>query len=146
MRKTIIVFSLALCAFSTVCVGQTNRDARVDYVLKNLGVNRDTQKKLQPLLYEYLAERKEAGAEYASLKSKLKANISSETITNDQATTLLTKKWAAEVKETAVKRKYTEMFQTVLSAKKTYKCFDLLNDSKSKVQGKQKGKQEDDDD
>ncbi len=144
MRRIVIILAVAVLAPS--CLGQTNRDARVSYVLQNLGVNRETQKKLRPLLQDYLSEKKEASSEYTALKGKLKAGISAETLTNEQATSLLTKKWAAEAKETAVKRKYTEKFQTVLSAKKTYKCFDLLNDSKSKVQGKQKTKGADDDD
>ncbi len=146
MRKLFITLTLALCAFSTACLGQTNRDARVDYVLKNLGVKREVQMKLKPLLYAYLEEKKKANEDYDALKTKLKANIKSETITNEQASSLLTKKWTAETKETAVKKKYTEKFETIISAKKTYKCFNLLNDSKSKVQGKAKQKDYDEED
>ncbi|MCD8302752.1 MAG: hypothetical protein LUC44_07015 [Prevotellaceae bacterium] len=144
MRKIIIILALALCPFATVCLAQSNRDARVNYVLKNLGINSDTQKKLRPLLEAYLKEKKAASDDYNALKSKLKSNISSQTLTNDQATKLLSLKWAAESKETAVKKKYTTEFCTVLSAKKTYKCFDLLNDKKSKVQGKQKDADDED--
>ncbi len=146
MRKIFIALLLMLCPFASLCHAQTNRDARVAYVLKNLGINADTQKKLKPLLQAYLADKKTAGAEYAAQKDKMKSAIKNGTLTNDQATKLLTLKWNAEAKETAVKRKYTEQFQTVLSAKKTYKCFTLLNDSKDKVMGKTKGKTNDDDD
>ncbi len=146
MRKIIIALLLMLCPFASLCQAQANRDARVAYVLKNLGINADTQKKLKPLLQAYLADKKTAGAEYSAQKDKMKSAIKNGTLTNDQATKLLTLKWNAEAKETAVKRKYTEQFQTVLSAKKTYKCFTLLNDSKDKVMGKTKGKANDDDD
>ncbi len=146
MRKTILALLLLLCPFATLCHAQTSRDARVAYVLKNLGINADTQKKLKPLLQGYLADKKAAGADYSAQKDKLKSSIKNGTLTNDQATKLLSLKWDAEAKETAVKRKYTERFQTVLSAKKTYRCFTLLNDSKDKVQGKSKGKAKDDDD
>ncbi len=142
MRKTLIILTLALMlpAHSWVCMGQSSRDARVAYVLKNLGVNAATQKKLKPLLVAYLEERKATGKDYDALKAKLHTSIKSETLTNEQASRLLALKWASESKETAVKKKYTEKFETVLSAKKTYKCFDLLNDKKSKVQGGKKGK------
>ncbi|MCD7722037.1 MAG: hypothetical protein LUI09_07390 [Prevotellaceae bacterium] len=146
MRRLIIILSLLLCPLCSACYAQSNRDARVAYVLKNLGINSATQKKLQPLLTSYLSEKKAASDEYNALKAKLKANIKSETLTNDQASRLLSLRWAAEAKETAVKKKYTEKFETVLSAKKTYKCFSLLNDKKSKVQGKSKSKDDDDDD
>ncbi len=142
-----------MCLTAMVCMGQTskgksstpNRDARVQYVNKNIGISRDKQKELTPLLYAYLKEKKEAGAEYDALKDKLKKSIDMGSITNDQADKLLSLKWAAEKKETAVKIKYTEKFKTVLSSKQTYKCFDLLNDKKSKIQGK-KSKDDSDDD
>ncbi len=146
MRRTLIALLLLLSPFATLCHAQTSRDARMAYVLKNLGINADTQKKLKPLLQSYLADKKAASAEYSSQKDKLKSSIKNGTLTNDQASKLLTLKWDAEAKETAVKRKYTERFQTVLSAKKTYRCFTLLNDSKDKVQGKKKASAKDDDD
>ncbi len=149
-RALLLVLALSLCAplalRSFSVHAQSNRDARIAYVLKNLGVNSDTQKKLRPLLEGYLAEKKASGEAYSALKSKLKSNISSGTLSNEQAKKLLDAKWASESRETAVKKKYTEKFMTVLSAKKTYLCFDLLNDKKSKVQGKKKDKESDDDD
>ena len=48
---------------------------------------------------------------------------------------MLTLKWEAAEKELVVKKEYEQKFKTVLSPKKTYLCFDLLNDKKSKVQG-----------
>lgn len=112
-----------------------NADMRVTYVLKNLGVNRDTQNKLRPMLVSYLADKKTANKAYENMKDKLKPSIEAGTITEKQAQELLTRKWAAAEKELAVKRTYETKFKTVLSAKKTYLCFDLLNDKKSKVRG-----------
>ncbi len=138
MKRIILILVLFACPFVTGCMGQTNREARVAYVLKNLGVNKDTQQKLKPLLFSYLEEKKKANSQYDGLKDKLRAKIDAETITNQEAEQLLTAKWDAESREFAVKKKYTPKFKTVLSAKKTYKCFDLLNDKKSKVRGTSK--------
>ena len=59
------------------------------------------------------------------------------------AQTLLNLKWQAAEKELAVKKDYEKKFMTVLSAKKTYLCFDLLNDKKSKVRGEKDADDED---
>ncbi|MBP5380157.1 MAG: hypothetical protein J6Y39_00285 [Bacteroidaceae bacterium] len=120
-------------------------DMRVPYVLQNLGVKRDIQAKLKPLLVSYLADKKAASKEYDDMKSRLKPSIEAGTITEKQANALLNAKWLADEKELAVKRLYETKFKTVLSAKKTYLCFDLLNDKKSKMMGKDNAKDDLDD-
>jgi hypothetical protein len=50
----------------------------------------------------------------------------------------------ASFKELTVKKAYETKFKTVLSAKKTFLCFDLLNDKKSKVWGREKDEDMDD--
>ncbi|MBP5515124.1 MAG: hypothetical protein J6Y04_10205 [Bacteroidaceae bacterium] len=112
-----------------------NADLRVAYVLKKIGVNKEIQAKLRPLLQSYLADKKVANKEYDDLKEKLQANISNGSLTEKQAQTLLTLKWSSDEKELAVKKTYEKKFRTVLSAKKTYLCFTLLNDKKSKIKG-----------
>ena len=122
---------------STVLAGKKS-DMRVKYVLENLGIKRDVQNQLKPLLISYLADKKAANKEYDTLKDKLKPSIEAGTITDKQAQKLLDLKWQATEKELAVKRDYETKFKTVLSAKKTYLCFDLLNDKKSKITGQDK--------
>lgn len=130
----ILCLALALGHTDNAWAGK-NADMRVAYVLKNLGIKRDVQQKLQPLLVSYMADKKTANKPYDTLKDKLKPSIEAGTITEKQAQELLTRKWDAAEKELAVKRQYETKFRTVLSAKKTYLCFDLLNDKKSKVRG-----------
>lgn len=143
-KKLIFLFVMCLTA-SMANIGSAqagkNADMRVAYVLKNLGIKRDVQQKLRPILVSYLADKKLANKPYDDMKDKLKPSIEAGTITDKQAQELLTKKWDAAEKELAVKRQYETKFKTVLSAKKTYLCFDLLNDKKSKVRG---GKEEED--
>ena len=128
-----------LVAFGNIATAHAGRkaDMKVNYVLQNLGVKRDVQAKLKPLLVSYLADKKVANKEYDDLKDKLKPSIEAGTLTDKQAQQLLTLKWKADEKELAVKRQYEEKFKTVLSAKKTYTCFSLLNDKKSKMEGKE---------
>lgn len=140
MRKliawTALCLTLAMGNVGTAWAGK-NADMRVAYVLKNMGISRDVQNKLRPLLVSYLADKKVANKPYDSLKDKLKPSIEAGTITEKQAQELLTRKWEAAEKELVVKRQYETKFKTVLSAKKTYLCFDLLNDKKSKVRGEE---------
>lgn len=133
-----LIFLLA--AFGNIGTAKAGRksDMKVNYVLQNLGVKRDVQARLKPLLVSYLADKKVANKEYDDLKDKLKPSIDAGTITEKQAQQLLDLKWKADEKELAVKRQYEEKFKTVLSVKKTYACFGLLNDSKSKMQEKSK--------
>ena len=126
--------AMAFGASQTAVAGK-NADMRVAYVLGNLGVKRDVQARLKPLLASYLADKKAANKAYDDLKEKLKPSIEAGTITEKQAQELLARKWAAAERELAVKRQYEAKFQTVLTARKTYLCFDLLNDKKSKVRG-----------
>ena len=138
--KKVIVSSILSILFLLCCgidaqAGQ-KADMRVPYVLQNIGVKRDVQAKLKPLLVSYLADKKAASKEYENMKDKLKPSIEAGTITEKQANALLRAKWLADEKELAVKRQYEEKFKSVLSAKKTYLCFDLLNDKKSKMLGK----------
>jgi len=104
-------------------------------VLKNTGLKRDVPAKLRPLLVSYLADKKKANKQYDDLKEKLKPSINAGTVTDKQAQQLLDLKWQADEKELAVKREYEKKFKTVLSVKKTYLVFSLLNDSKSKMMG-----------
>ena len=128
---------------STMALAGKNADMRVAYVLKNLGIKRDLQVKLKPILDSYMADKKAANKTYDNMKDKLKPSIEAGTITDKQAQALLDAKWVAAEKELAVKKEYEKKFKTVLSAKKTYLCFDLLNDKKSKVRGEKSADNDD---
>lgn len=136
----LLAFGIALSNIGTAQAGRKS-EMRVKYVLENIGVKRDVQAQLKPLLVSYLADKKAANKAYDDMKDKLKASIDNGTLTEKQAQQLLTLKWQADEKELAVKRQYETKFKTVLSAKKTYACFSLLNDSKSKMLGKEKNEE-----
>lgn len=147
-KRTLFICLLAmLITFtgSTTVTAGKKAEMRVAYVLKNIGVKSDIQAKLKPLLVSYLAEKKAANKEYDSMKERLSPSINNGTLTEKQAQALLTAKWTAAEKELKVKRDYETKFKTVLSAKKTYLCFDLLNDKKSKIEGKKSSKDDQDD-
>lgn len=142
---TMWLLAIVMClSFATEAMAGKKADMKVNYVLQNIGVKRDVQEKLKPLLVSYLADKKVANKEYDSMKDKLKPSIKNGTITDKQADRLLQLKWQADEKELAVKRQYETKLKTVLPSKKVYLCFDLLNDSKSKMLGESKGKDDDD--
>ena len=134
LLSALLIVALLFGAPTLMQAGK-NADIRVAYVLKNMGINKETQTKLRPLLQSYLAEKKVANKPYDDLKEKLKSSINNGTLTEKQAQTLLSLKWTSDEKELAVKKAYEKKFRTVLSAKKTYLCFTLLNDKKSKIRG-----------
>lgn len=141
--KRLITLCLIALGMTLGNIGQANAAGKKDgmkinYVLKNIGVNREVQAKLKPLLASYLADKRNANKEYDSMKAKLKPSINSGTITEKQAQRLLDLKWQAAEKELAVKRQYETKFKTVLNTKKTFLCFDLINDKKSKMLGEDK--------
>lgn len=143
--KRILSIALMLIALSmsnVVLAGQ-KQDMRVAYVLRNLGVKRDVQAKLKPLLEAYLRDKKDANKEYDNLKAKYKVAIKNGTLTDSQAESLIGLKWTAANKELGVKKAYTNKFRAVLPYKKVWYCFDLLNDKNSKVLGRQTDDDED---
>ena len=142
IRTLTVAICLMLTGIGTAQAGK-KAEMRVNYVLQNIGIKRDLQAKLRPLLVSYLADKKTANKEYDALKTKLKSSINNGTLTEKQAQALLNAKWTADEKELAVKRQYETKFMTVLSAKKTYLCFDLLNDKKSKIANKDASEQDD---
>lgn len=140
----LLTATFILTGFNTASAGQKS-DMRVPYVLQNIGVKRDVQAKLKPLLVSYLADKKTANKQYDDMKKKLKTSIDNGTLTEKQAQTLLNLKWQADEKELVVKKDYEKKFKTVLPTKKVFLCFDLLNDSKSKMLGKNKENDDQDD-
>ena len=140
----LLTATFILTGFNTASAGQKS-DMRVPYVLQNIGVKRDVQAKLKPLLVSYMADKKTANKQYDDMKKKLKTSIDNGTLTEKQAQTLLNLKWQAAEKELAVKKDYEKKFKTVLPTKKVFLCFDLLNDSKSKMLGKNKENDDQDD-
>ena len=140
----LLTATFILTGFNTASAGQKS-DMRVPYVLQNIGVKRDVQAKLKPLLVSYMADKKTANKQYDDMKKKLKTSIDNGRLTEKQAQTLLNLKWQAAEKELVVKKDYEKKFKTVLPTKKVFLCFDLLNDSKSKMIGKNKENDDQDD-
>ena len=134
---------MLIVSVSTVSVAQTSKsEARCIYVIKNLGLNKAQAAKFQPVFLAYWKELKEAKSTYDNLKEKLKPAIKGHRISEAQATNLISARWDSDAKELAVKKKYTPIFRSVLSARLTYEAFSLANDSKSKMAGKQKNDDE----
>lgn len=113
----------------------TKQQKRVAYTIKNLKLDAAAQKSLQPILMSYLTELKAAQKPYEDMKDKYKNDIDKGTLTDKVANALLEAKWKSAKEETAVKEKYEKQFRTVLSAKKVWYCFSLLNDKMSKIDG-----------
>lgn len=142
--SVIMVLVLSLCCATSTTAAPTKQQKRVAYTLKNLKVDAATSKVLQPLLMAYLTELKAAQKPYEDLKDKYKTDIEKGILTDKVATTLLTAKWAAAKAELSVKQKYQAKFMEHISAKKTWYCFDLLNDKMSKIEGNKGSKGSDD--
>ncbi len=138
MKKVLIALFVGFLCFGTSAMAQSNRAARVQYVLKNLDLDATQQKKLKPLLEKYLLEKKTQTANYEDMKDDLKERIDAGTLTDKQANSLLKAKWEADEKELALKIKYEPKFKAVISPAKVFKCYDLLNDKKSKIRGEEK--------
>ncbi len=122
------------CMTGPTAMGQTNRELRYEYVMKNLKLDKQAAAQFGPLLKNYLEELKQAKAAYSKLKDKYKDMEKAGTLTNGQAEQLLNAKFDAEAKELMVKKKFYTEFKAVLPLKKIYYAFDLANDKKSKVQ------------
>ena len=138
MNKIIFILTILLTLNIETIMAADKKDKatdaqRVAYVLRNIGVNRDIQSKLKPLLESYLRELNAAEAPYEKLKDKLKPQIKMGNISEAQGQQLLNEKWATDERELAVKKSYEKKFKTVLPTKKVYECYRLLNDKSSKI-------------
>ena len=150
MRR-ILLMALSGFMFLSVCslsanAAPTKQQKKVAYAIKNLKLDANTSKTLQPLLMAYLTELKAVQKPYDDLKDKYKANIKNGSINDKVASALLTAKWDTAKKEVAIKEKYQKKFLEVISAKKVWYCFDLLNDKMSKIEGTSSKASADDDD
>lgn len=147
-RLTIILalLFLSLCtALQSSAAEPTKTQKRIAYTLKNLKLNAQQQKALNPVLVSYCAELKEAKKKYDNLKKKYEGDIDKGTLTDKAAELLLNAKFEAESQELEVKNAYRKKFAAILPAKKVYLCFSLINDKMSKVEGKKKSNEDDDD-
>ena len=138
MKKIIFILTILLTLNIETIMAADKKDKatdaqRVAYVLRNIGVKRDIQSKLKPLLESYLRELNAAEAPYEKLKDKLKPQIKMGNISEAQGQQLLNEKWATDERELAVKKSYEKKFNTVPPTKKVYECYRLLNDKSSKI-------------
>lgn len=145
---TIGILALMMCLAGTVSsmAAPTKQQKRVAYTIKNLKLDANTAKALQPILVQYLNELKAASKPYEDLKTKYDNDIKKNLLTDKVAETLLKAKWQAAQKETEVKMKYEAKFRSLLSTKKVWYCFSLLNDKMSKIEGTKANSKDDDDD
>ena len=137
MKQVLLVFLLAMATCS-VAMAQSKADRRVAYTLRNMHLNKQTEAQLEPLLRQYLKEKKTATKAYDDLKDKHKAAIKAGTLTDSQASQLLAAKFVADSAEAVVKRKYVPVFSRVLKPKQVYYVFDYIGDKMSKIDGKSK--------
>ena len=141
MKHWILATLLCLGTMTTV-VAQSKADRRVAYTLRNLKLDKKTQSQLEPLLRQYLKEKKAATKEYDDLKDKYKAAEKAGTLTDSQAKQLLDAKFKADAAELQVKIRWRAEFAKVVKARQVWYVFDYIGDKMSKVDGKNK----DDDD
>ena len=113
-------------------------DLRVAYTLRNMRLDKNTQASFEPLLRQYLEEKKKATKEYDDLKDKYKSARKAGTLTDSQATQLLDAKFKADAAELEVKRKWRTEFARVLKPKQVFLAFDYSGDKMSKIDGSDK--------
>ena len=124
MKKIIFILTILLTLNIETIMAADKKDKatdaqRVAYVLRNIGVKRDIQSKLKPLLESYLRELNAAEAPYEKLKDKLKPQIKMGNISEAQGQQLLNEKWATDERELAVKKSYEKKFITSV---RSYAC------------------------
>lgn len=142
---------LTVCAVALTLNLQTHAaqpsktEKRIAYTIKNLKLNATQQKALQPILTAYCAEMKAAKKKYEELKKKYERDIDMGTLTDNASKALLDAKFEAETKELEVKKAYRKKLEGVIPLKKVFSCYDLINDKMSKVEGKKKKTDDDDD-
>lgn len=147
MNKLLFPLMIALLSFccSPFIHAQNKGEIKCNYVIKNLKLNKVQAAKFKPLFINYVNELKAAKSTYDNLKDKYKPAIKSGRLSQGQAIQLLNAHWNSDTKETAVKRKYSNIFISCIGAQKTYQAFDYASDSMKKMKGS-KGKSSKDDD
>lgn len=142
--------SFVLMTNHTAQAAEPSKSAkRIAYTIKNLKLNDQQAKALQPILAQYLSEMKVAKKAYKELEDKYKRDIDNGTLTDKAATALLTAKFDCDGKELAVKKKFLPKFQASIPSKKVYLLFDFINDKMSKIDaamGGRSSKNDSDDD
>ena len=137
MKKIIFLLCASIFMLSaTPALAGPKMDKRHAYVLKNLELDKKTEAALSPVLMQYLQAKKEANKKYDDLKDKYKSAEKAGTLTNAQATELLNAKFERDAKELAVKKRYYTEFLKILKPKTVWYVFDLSNDKKEKIDGK----------
>jgi hypothetical protein len=139
MRKIFTIITLALIVAAMpyeAAQAGTKTEKRVAYTLRNMKLDAQTRAAFEPLLRQYLAEKKAATKEYDDLKDKYKAAKKAGTLTDKQATQLLDAKMVADAAELQVKKKWRVEFAKVLRAKQVFYAFDYSGDKMSKIEGK----------
>ena len=139
MKHLIAILTMAIIVAAMPCqVAQavTKTDKRVAYTLRNMKLDAQTKAAFEPLLRQYLKEKKAATQTYDDLKDKYKSAKKAGTLTDKQATQLLDAKLAADAAELQVKKKWRSEFAKVLRPKQVYFAFDYAGDKMSKIDGK----------
>lgn len=146
MKKQIMIFLIVLLpVIGVICVSAQNKEQiRLDYVLKNLRLDKNTSVKFKPLFLNYLKEMKDAKDLYDHVKDKYKTAIKKSSLSDNQAELLLNAHWNSDAREIVVKKKYTTIFTSCIGAKRTFLVFDYASDSMKKMKGKTKKSSEDD--
>lgn len=129
----LLVALFATMSTSLVATAQTKSAKRIAYTIKNLKLNDQQTKALQPLLAKYLADMKVAKKAYKELEDKYKRDIEYGTLTDKAASALLAAKFDCDGKELQVKKAYLPKFQAAIPAKKVFLLFDYVNDKMSKI-------------
>lgn len=132
MKKLLLIAIIAI--LPAVMNAQSDKDkTRFTYVTTQMKLSKDMCTKLQPVYYAYLKELHAAKNIYDDMKDKYANQIKKKTLTAEQATALTNARWQSDAKVLAVRKAYTQKFQTILTAQQVYFLFSYSNDSKSKM-------------
>lgn len=145
LLSILMLVTAATFAMTIQAAAPSKTDKRVNYTLNNLRLSAQQKQALKPLLYAYLADMKTAKKQEKDLEKRFESSIKNNTLTDAQAKQLLDARWPCDARELEVKKKYYPTFLGVIPAKKVLRLYALINDKMSKIDGKSKKSDDDDD-
>lgn|SRR5574344_1232675 len=146
IKTFFLLVALSLFVAAGSSYAQDKEQIKCKYVVKKLKLDKARAAKFSPICLNYFKELAAAKSQYKALKDKMKSSIKSGKLSDAQADQLMDAHWASDARETAVKKKYAEIFKQSIGAKMAFEAFDYASDSMKKMSGGSKKKSSDDDD
>ncbi len=131
--KRIILLAVILTLYTTaVTYAGTKREIRIAYIVKQSKLTEEQQKKVMPVLKEFLEDLSVNKKRYEVIKDKYKAADDAGKLTPKQAEELMTGKFLKDEKELALRRQYFPRFKGIVGAVKAREIIKLSDDKLNK--------------